>query len=147
MKVPLINSQTGMLVREAEYIFESWFNKYSIPVEELDIDFTVSTKADRYMTKQMALEWLQNAMSDSNKTIIKKLSLDDTRIINLFANYDLDKDGMLTLQDFLRFYRIKSNESPDTVWLNLTAHSYGHNLQKEVRGELTYANEATVTKD
>lgn len=31
MKVPLINTQTGMLVREAEYIFESWFNKYSIP--------------------------------------------------------------------------------------------------------------------
>lgn len=99
------------------------------------------------MTKQMALEWLQNAMSDSNKTVLKKLSLDDTRIINLFANYDLDKDDMLTLQDFLRFYRIKSYESPDTVWLNLTAHSYGRNLQKEVRGELTYANEETVTKD
>lgn len=30
-KVPLINSQTGKLVREAEQIFKMWFNRYSVP--------------------------------------------------------------------------------------------------------------------
>jgi hypothetical protein len=54
---------------------------------------------------------------------------------------------MLTLEDFIRFYRVKSNESPDTVWLNLAAHGFGNNLMKEVRGETTFENDPTVVRD
>ena len=99
------------------------------------------------MTKQTALEFLQNAMSDNSKLVVKKLSQDDTRIINLFESCDLDKDDLLTVDDFLRFYRMKSNQNPETVWLNLQAHSYNSNLLKEARGDLTYQSETTVTKD
>ena len=104
------------------------------------------------MTKEKALEFLQNAMSDSQKhnSVIsnnKKPSIDDPRIKTLFDVHDLDKDDMLTLDDFIRFYRVKSNESPDTVWLNLAAHGYGNNLMKEVRGEVTYSNDPVVMRD
>lgn len=154
-RVPLINSQTGLLVREAEHIFELWFNKYSIPASEIeDLDLEKSNSADRYMTKHTALDFLQNAMADSRQNSmgngmvnIKRLNPDDSRIMTLFQAHDLDKDDMLTLTDFLRFYRTKSNESPDTVWLNLQAHGYGNNLMKEVRGETTYENDPLVTKD
>jgi hypothetical protein len=80
----LINPQTGSLVREAEYIFETWFNKYSIPASEIDdFDEEKSTKADRYMTKQTACHFLQNAMQDNHRNnvgTVKKLTPDDTRI-------------------------------------------------------------------
>jgi hypothetical protein len=40
------------LVREAEVIFHSWFNRYSVPAEELDeADLEHSTPCARYMTK------------------------------------------------------------------------------------------------
>jgi hypothetical protein len=58
-KVPLINPHTGSLVKEAENIFVSWFNKYSIPASEVEnLDLEKSNKADRYMTKQTALDFL-----------------------------------------------------------------------------------------
>lgn len=86
-RVPLINNQTGQLVREAEHIFETWFNKYSIPVGEIDeADLEKSVPADRYMTKQTALDFLLNAMSDSRsnnsmqQAMPKRLSPDDQRI-------------------------------------------------------------------
>jgi len=51
------------LVKEAEVIFTSWFNMFSIPASEFtDLDFTVTTKADRYMTKETAFNFLQNAL-------------------------------------------------------------------------------------
>lgn len=62
-KVPLINAHTGKLVKEAEWIFKSWFNKYSIPASEVpDLDLEKSTASARYMTKHTALEFLSNAM-------------------------------------------------------------------------------------
>jgi hypothetical protein len=58
-QVPLINTLTGHLVKEAELIFTSWFNMFSIPAEEIpDLDLTISTKTDRYMTKETAFNFL-----------------------------------------------------------------------------------------
>jgi hypothetical protein len=54
---------------------------------------------------------------------------------------------MLTVQDFITFYRVKSNDTPETVWLNLAAHGYGNNLMKDVRGEVTYDNDPLVVRD
>lgn len=51
-RIPLINSQTGRLVKEAEFIFTSWFTKFSIPANEIEnLDLEQSNKADRYMTR------------------------------------------------------------------------------------------------
>ena len=103
-KVPLINPHTGHLVREAEAIFVSWFDKYSIPaseIEDLDLEKSIPA-ADRYMTKQTALDFLQNSMNDARnsngmgKVSTRNLTLEDSRIADLFRDHDLDKDGMLT---------------------------------------------------
>jgi len=45
------------LVREAQNIFEGWFNKYSIPAEELK-DTEKQNTGKRYMTKEKAVEFL-----------------------------------------------------------------------------------------
>lgn len=40
-QVPLINPLTGHLVKEAELIFTSWFNMFSVAASELtDLDLT-----------------------------------------------------------------------------------------------------------
>jgi|LauGreDrversion4_2_1035121.scaffolds.fasta_scaffold31605_1 hypothetical protein len=54
---------------------------------------------------------------------------------------------MLTVEDFIRFYRVKSNDTPETVWLNLAAHGYGNNLMRDVRGEVTYDNDPIVVRE
>jgi hypothetical protein len=54
---------------------------------------------------------------------------------------------MLTVEDFIRFYRVKSNDTPETVWLNLAAHGYGNNLMRDVRGEVTYENDPIVVRE
>jgi hypothetical protein len=58
-----------MLVKEAEHIFRTWFNNYSVPADEVPyLDLTISTPADRYMTKETAFNFLQNALSTSAST-------------------------------------------------------------------------------
>ncbi len=54
---------------------------------------------------------------------------------------------MLTLVDFLRFYRLSSMQKPDVVWGNLQAFGFGNDLTKEVRGEITYSNDPNLTVD
>jgi hypothetical protein len=54
---------------------------------------------------------------------------------------------MLTVEDFIRFYRVKSNDTPETVWLNLAAHGYGNNLMRDVRGEVNYDNDPIVVRE
>jgi len=54
---------------------------------------------------------------------------------------------MLTVEDFIRFYRVKSNDTPETVWLNLAAHGYGNNLMRDVRGEVTYDTDPIVVRE
>lgn len=54
-----MNPLSNELVKEAEQIFESWFNTYSVPVAEIeDFDISKSGTFDRYMTKQTALLFL-----------------------------------------------------------------------------------------
>jgi len=68
-KVPLINPITGHLVKEAEVIFTNLFNIFSVPANEIpNLDLTISTKSERYMTKQTALNFLQNAVAHNQST-------------------------------------------------------------------------------
>lgn len=61
----MINPLTGHLVKEAEVIFTSWFNMFSVPASDIpNLDLTISTKADRYMTRETALNFLQNALNN-----------------------------------------------------------------------------------
>jgi hypothetical protein len=54
---------------------------------------------------------------------------------------------LITLSDFLRFYKIQSNQEPDKVWLNLHAIGYGNNLLREVRKDVSYESDPEVTRD
>ncbi len=53
----------------------------------------------------------------------------DSRVQYLFDNYDVDKDGKLSLKEFLEFYRSRSTEKPEIVWQNISAHDIGNNLR------------------
>lgn len=104
------------------------------------------------MSRQKAVDWLQNVVQDRQNYsgvshAAPKIGLDDPRIGNLFKNYDTDQDNLITLQDFLRFYKIQSNQEPDKVWLNLHAIGYGNNLLREVRKDVNYENDPEVTRD
>ena len=41
------------------------------------------------------------------------------KITNLYNTYDDDKDGLLTFQNFIRFYEDAARDRPSTVWSNL----------------------------
>jgi len=51
----------------------------------------------------------------------------------LFNDYDTNRDGRLTLSDFLRFYTEKSVNQTEVVWQNLQAHGVGHDLLPEIK--------------
>ena len=55
----------------------------------------------------------------------------DSRINSLFAEYDGDKDGVLTLEDFLKFYEdcIVDPEKIETVEKNLSNLRYRRDLK------------------
>jgi len=60
---------------------------------------------------------------------------------------DTDHDDLLTLHDFLRFYRIKSMGKPDVVWGNLQTFGYGNDLKPESRIEVSYSDDPNLTVD
>ena len=78
---------------------------------------------------------------------MQKILPDDKRIMQLFKDHDLDKDDLLTQDDFLRFYRLQSQNSPDIVWNNLQAFGYTSSLTRVARGETTYTNDPQLTTD
>jgi len=53
----------------------------------------------------------------------------------------------MTLDDFLRFYRIKSVNKSEAVWNNLEVFGYNNELTKDSRGEITYGNDPNLTVD
>jgi Ca2+-binding EF-hand superfamily protein len=69
----------------------------------------------------------------------------DKRIEKLFSENDTDHDDMLTLDDFLRFYRISSMSKSEVVWGNLQAFGYNHDLTRDMRGEVTYSDDTNLT--
>jgi hypothetical protein len=60
------------------------------------------------------------------ETIIKP---EDKRIVELMSGYGLSNFGYLTLDEFLKFYRDKSETKPEAVWGNLTYKKYGGDLK------------------
>ena len=100
------------------------------------------------MTKQTAYEFLQNALSVAQRTrVLEMLQKDDKRIEKLFLENDTDKDDLLTLDDFLGFYRRSCHQKIEVVWGNLQAFGYNNDLTPEVRGEITYLNDPNLTVD
>ena len=55
---------------------------------------------------------------------------DDKRVKDVFATYDDDRDGFLTIDNFLEFYTIACKQRPSVVWSNLAAQHYRNDLKK-----------------
>ena len=56
-------------------------------------------------------------------------SPNDKRILAVFEQYDLDKDGLLNQAEFLEFYRESSIKRPKVVWNNILSHGYRRDLK------------------
>lgn len=55
----------------------------------------------------------------------------DPRVNDMFRDYDSDNDDVITLDDFLRFYKFHSTESRcEAVWKNLAYMRFQKNLKK-----------------
>ena len=144
-KVPLINPQTGSLVKEVLMIFCVWFDTFSTPRE----DFEDADELDepRYMTKENCLEWLNVTIPELHSGKHDKIGIDYVAITNLFSEYDTDRDDRLTKADFLAFYTAKSRQKPELVWANLQSHNIGKDLHPEPQLDLNYKSETSMVRD
>ena len=60
----------------------------------------------------------------------EKCSIDDSRIKDTYDTYDSDKDGFLSLEDFIEFYTQAAVERPYVVWKNIHAYHYRNDLKR-----------------
>lgn len=61
------------------------------------------------------------------------------KITALYEKYDDDRDGLLTVENFLAFYEDAAKDRPPTVWSNL--RSFG------VRNDLRFADEPEENRE
>ena len=144
-KVPLINPQTGHLVKEVQMIFSVWFDTFSTPKEAFED--AAELAEPRYMTKENCLDWLNVTIKELHSGKHDKIGTDYTAISNLFSEYDGDADGRLTKADFLTFYTQQSKAKPEVVWSNLGSHGIGKDLHPEPKLDLNYKTEPNMTRD
>lgn len=53
----------------------------------------------------------------------------DDKVTGLFQKYDCDNDGLLTADDFLKFYEDAARDKASTVWANLKSFGVNSNFQ------------------
>jgi ubiquitin carboxyl-terminal hydrolase 34 len=92
----------------ARKIFVDWFTFFS---------------KDGKMNPKNCADFIHSCTGDYCKA-------DDRRVKEVFATYDKDHDGFLSLDDFLEFYISAARSRPSVVWNNLAAHHYRNDLKK-----------------
>lgn len=93
---------------EAKVIFEGWFRTFS---------------ENGKMNSDGCAAFIHSCTGDNCKG-------DDKRVKEVFATYDDDHDGFLTLENFLEFYYLACKQRPGVVWSNLVSHHYRNDLKK-----------------
>lgn len=107
-KVSLLNSDNKLTPR-AEKIFRALFYKFA--------------DKDDKMSAEGCSAFTNSCTGDHCKPTDKKT-------LEFVSNNDSDYDGLLTVEDFIRFYTNSSLIKPTTVWNNLTSHHYRHDLRR-----------------
>lgn len=115
-----LTDSEGNLNPLAKKIFVEWFNEYS---------------SEGKMNIEQCAGFINSCTNDGCKS-------DDRRVKEVFTNNDHDRDGFLSLDDFLEFYTKSCRHRPQVVWNNLHAHHYRNDLKKaseveEERVEIT----------
>ncbi|EGR29288.1 ubiquitin carboxyl-terminal hydrolase family protein, putative [Ichthyophthirius multifiliis] len=106
-EVPLTN-EDGSLCDRVKIIFIDWFNQFSV---------------DGKMDKENCAKFIHSCANDNCKA-------DDPRVIQTFNEWDDDKDNLLTLENFLSFYKKACFDKISVVWKNLHSHGYRNDLKK-----------------
>ncbi|KAL4488468.1 hypothetical protein ABPG72_013036 [Tetrahymena utriculariae] len=105
------------LTKKAQELFKEWFKAYS---------------ENGRMSMQNCAHFIESCTKDVCK-------VDDYRVKDVFQFWDSDKDGYLSEQDFLEFYRKGSKDKKETVMRNIQAHQYSDDLarQNEIKMKLS----------
>jgi len=106
-QAPLVYSD-GTVNPLAKKIFLEWFDTFS---------------EDGRMSPQTCADFIHSCTNDYCKA-------EDKRVKEVFSTYDNDKDGFLTVDNFLEFYMSAARHRPHVVWNNLNAHHYRNDLKK-----------------
>lgn len=106
-KANLITSD-NQLTAKAKSIFSSWFKKYADKGEK--------------MSPEGCSAFTNSCTGDPCKST-------DKRIQEFFTSHDDDRDGLLTEENFLEFYRQACVQRPNVVWTNLASHHYRNDLK------------------
>ncbi len=61
------------------------------------------------MSPKGCADFIHSCTNDSCKA-------EDLRVKQVFDRWDSDKDGFLTLENFLDFYQLACNDRPQIVW-------------------------------
>jgi hypothetical protein len=75
------------------------------------------------MSQEQCIEFVFKCTSE-------RCSPEDSRIKDTYDTYDHDRDGYLTLDNFLEFYTSAAVERPSVVWKNLHAYHYRNDLKR-----------------
>ena len=65
---------------------------------------------------EKCVDFIINSTNDATVNVM------DSRVTRLFDEYDKDKDGKLSREEFLTFYCERSAQKPELVWSNLQIH-------------------------
>ena len=153
-KVALVNIQTQEMVPDVRLIFEEWFDTYARLKE--DFEDADQLTDEKYMDKTACVAFMISTVKAPsqqsgyvNQAQEFTLTENSPTITNLYAEYDIDEDGRLTKEDFLRFYESKCRDNPSVVWKNLEKHNIGKDLNYGFANDidLTYSNDRVIIRN
>mmetsp|Transcript_8203 Transcript_8203/g.16159 ORF Transcript_8203/g.16159 Transcript_8203/m.16159 type:complete len:2815 (-) Transcript_8203:1874-10318(-) len=105
-RVGLLNPEGGVS-DQMQKIVKRWYRQFA---EEPD-----------RMSQEACAKFTNSCLGEPTKNI--------SRIKEIFADYDSDRDGFLTEADFTEFYLHACINKPQVVWTNVYAHNYRNDLK------------------
>lgn len=104
----LLNAE-GKVAEKPLEIFTAWFYRFA--------------EAETKLMKPEGLGKFITSCTGDN------CSHDDYRVVGTFNLWDTDKDGALTLSDFIAFYESACRDKKSVVWKNLHSHGYRNDFK------------------
>ena len=115
---------------EQDLIIDNQLNPKAIRV--LKIIFNKSATQNGEMSKDDYNQFTAQCLATYSKKYYDK-------IIPLYNKYDSNQDGLLSFEDFLKFYTDASIDKPSTVWSNLKSFN--------VKGNFKFKDEPEIKID